>query len=75
MDDSSLNTAGQVIDELGGTTATATLTGKRAQNVSNWRASGRLPPDTFLVMQDALSARGKRAPAALWGIREPERAA
>jgi hypothetical protein len=67
----SLLTATSVIDELGGTTATAKLTRRKPQHVTNWRTSGRLPPDTFLVMRQALAERGKEAPAALWGITDP----
>lgn len=68
-----LQTASEVIDRLGGTAATARLTGRRDQHVSNWRRSGRLPADTFLVMKVELRGRGCTAPAKLWGITEPER--
>lgn len=65
----SLTTAGDIIKALGGPTAVARLTGKRPQNVVNWRAAGRLPPDTFLIIGDALAKQGKEAPASLWGIK------
>jgi hypothetical protein len=70
-----LQTAGDVIDALGGTAATARIVGKKDQHVSNWRASGRLPAYTFLILQPELESRGKSAPPGLWGIREPEQAA
>ena len=67
----SLETATAVIDRLGGTTATARLTGRKPQHVTNWRASGRLPADTFLIMRQALEGCQATAPVGLWGIREP----
>ena len=68
-----LKSADEVIDALGGTVATADLTGRKAQHVSNWRASGRLPANTFLVISKELSERGKNAPPSIWGITEPEK--
>lgn len=69
-----LQTAGEVIDELGGTAATATLTGRKPQHVSNWRAAKRLPADTYLVIQRELVARRVSAPSTIWGIKDPEAA-
>lgn len=66
----SLTNAGDVIDALDGTTAVARLTRRKPQHVTNWRASGRLPSATYLILMQALGARGKTAPAALWGIDE-----
>jgi hypothetical protein len=63
-----LQTATKVIDALGGTAATARLTKRKIQSVSNWRATGRLPSDTFLVMSKALDDVGKAAPISLWGM-------
>jgi hypothetical protein len=68
-----LSTAAEVIDVLGGTAATARIAGRKAQHVTNWRASGKLPANTFLVLSAALRERGKEAPPSLWGITEPER--
>ena len=68
-----LKTASDVIDALGGTPATANLTGRRAQHVTNWRATGQLPANTFLVISKELEARDQSAPASLWGMAEPER--
>lgn len=65
-----LQTAGEVIDALGGTAATARLTGRKVQHVSNWRAAGRLPAKTFLVLQAELRERELSAPPSLWGIHE-----
>lgn len=70
-----LQTAGDVIDELGGTGATARLTGRKDQHVSNWRAAGKLPAKTFLILKAELNARGVDAPSSLWGIKDPMGAA
>lgn len=75
MDDSKgtdskpLLTASDVIDAVGGTAKAARLTRQRSlSNVSNWRATNRLPPRTFLQISAKLSARGLSAPSTLWGI-------
>jgi hypothetical protein len=67
-----VTTATQAIDALGGTMAVSRLTGRRPQNVTNWRTDGKMPAATFLKMTRALSERGIIAPASLWGIEEPE---
>ncbi len=69
-----LRTAGEVIDALGGTAATARFTGRQAQHVSNWRASGRLPADTYLIVTKELKRLRKKASPTLWGIKNPEAA-
>lgn len=70
-----LQTASEVIEALGGTGVTARLTGRRYdQAVSNWKATGKLPADTYLVLRQALKDRDLTAPAKLWGMKEPERA-
>lgn len=64
-----LTTASAVIDAVGGTGAAQKLARKKTpQVVVNWRASGRLPADTFLIFQTELKARGYTAPSMLWGI-------
>lgn len=60
-----------VVDALGGTGKVAALVGASVASVSNWRAAGRMPARTFLIMREALAAIGKAAPAALWSIDEP----
>jgi hypothetical protein len=73
-----LSTASDVIDECGGTGATADLTQRPIQSVSNWRAANKLPAATFIVITAELKRRGKTAPPSLWGMVEPsdcERAA
>lgn len=71
-----LQTASAVIDALGGTAATARLTGRKAQHVTNWRAANRLPANTYIVLNEALTERGLNASPKVWGMVErPERAA
>lgn len=65
-----LSTASEVIDALGGTSATARLTKRKLQSVSNWRAEGRLPANTFLQIGAELKQRGFDAPPSVWGIAE-----
>jgi hypothetical protein len=69
-----LKTAEDVIAALGGATATARLTGRKPQHVWNWKNTGRLPADTFLIVSEELKSSGKSAPPALWGIAEPQSA-
>jgi len=66
----SLQTASEVIDALGGTAATARFTGRKDQHVSNWRATGRLPADTFLIISQELETKNCKASPVLWGIKE-----
>lgn len=66
-----LPTASAVIDALGGTAAVARIAERTMQSVTNWRAANRLPAETYLVLQAALKQRKLKAPADLWGIREP----
>lgn len=72
MDSPCLETSAAVIDALGGTAAVARLANKAMQTVSNWRSRG-FPSDTFLLLQAALKAQGRTAPAALWRMEEPRK--
>jgi hypothetical protein len=65
-----LETADAVIDALGGNAGLGELTGARTSRISNWRSFGRFPSDMFVVMTEALAAKGHTAPATLWGMRE-----
>lgn len=65
-----LQTPSEVIDSLGGTTATGRLVGRQPPTVTNWRERG-FPPETYLVFQGLLAERGLRAPARLWKMTEP----
>lgn len=63
-----LSSAAEVIKELGGVGPVAALTGRTYGAAFNWKAFEKFPADTFVVMQDALRARGFAAPASLWGM-------
>jgi hypothetical protein len=41
-----------------------------AANVSNWRAAGRFPSNTYVLFRTALMDLGFYAPPSLWGMRE-----
>jgi hypothetical protein len=78
MDLEILETTEQVIETLGGNGPVAELTLSKPNAVSNWRGFKTFPSNTFVAMTEALRARGKTAPASLWGMKmpaEPERAA
>jgi hypothetical protein len=62
----SLITTSAVVDGLGGTLATARLTGRVKSAPSQWRKRGKFPPSTFLIMAAALETRGLSASPALW---------
>lgn len=68
-----LQTADQVIDALGGTAATARFIGRKDQHVSNWRAAGRLPAKTFLIISEELGKQELEASPEIWGIVSPEK--
>lgn len=66
-----LETADAVIDAVGGTFAAARISGRPAQQVSNWRRNGTFSPGTYLNFQRALADRQLRAKPSLWRIDEP----
>lgn len=64
-----LQTHDEVISFLGGFEAVKELTRRKTvSNVSMWKLRKRFPPDTYIVMTDALAAKGAAAPPALWGM-------
>lgn len=63
-----LQTASEVVDALGGPAATGRLTGRTPQAACNWKATGKLPAELYLLINKALEREGKRAPAALFGM-------
>ena len=69
-----LHTTSEVMDELGGNTAVASLTESRPKAVWNWRKAGVFPSNTYVAITGALKAKGKTAPASLWGMKATERA-
>jgi len=62
--------ASEIIDTLGGTAATARLTHKSIQAVSNWRNTNRLPADTFLIIGAALEEKDISVSPSIFGIKE-----
>jgi hypothetical protein len=65
-----LDSAGAVIDAIGAARVRE-LTGASIASVSNWRASGRLPPRTVLILGQALAGLGLSASPSLWSVDEP----
>jgi hypothetical protein len=65
-----LDSAGAVIDAIGAARVRE-LTGASIASVSNWRANGRLPPRTVLILGQALAELGLSAKASLWSVDEP----
>ena len=63
-----LDDANAVIDALGGTNATATLTGRSKQQVSYWRRANMFPSRHYLVMRQALRDKSFDANSRLWGM-------
>jgi hypothetical protein len=65
-----LSTA-DVIEALGGVAAVRELTGRGETAPYNWRNHAKFPANTYLVMVQALAARGLHAPAWLWNQGPP----
>jgi hypothetical protein len=65
-----LDNASAVIDAIG-PSRVRELTGASIASVSNWRASGRLPPRTVLILGEALAGLGLSAAPSLWSVDEP----
>lgn len=68
---SQLDTVAAVLKTLGGASAVAGLTGRTPNAVHNWKSFAKFPANTFVVLHDALRAKGFTAPAALWGMVDP----
>jgi hypothetical protein len=45
-----------------------------SNNVTNWLAAGKFPPDTYVVIQAELKRLRFSAPLSLWRMREPKKA-
>jgi hypothetical protein len=63
-----LITARSIIAVIGGNQEVAALTKRKSQHVTNWKTTGRLPPDTFLIMSATLARKGYQASPKIWGI-------
>lgn len=65
-----LTTTDAVMDALGGNLAVAELAGSNNKAVSNWRGPNKtFPSNTYVALTAALLAKGKTAPASLWGMK------
>ena len=69
-----LITVDEVIEALGGTAAAAALTGVSAPAVSNWRERGKIAPDKFLLVREALAAVGKDVDPCVFAFKSVEEA-
>jgi len=69
-----LTTTSEVLDALGGNAAVAELTSSTGKAVWNWRGFETFPSNTYVAMIEALRAKGKTAPASLWGMKMPAEA-
>lgn len=63
-----LSTTADVIEELGGIGAVASLTGRKYGAAAQWPHFSSFPSNTYIVLTDALALKGKSAPASLWGM-------
>jgi hypothetical protein len=67
-----LTTVDAIIDALGGSAATAAIVGVGPSAISNWKARGGIPPDKFMILERALTDRGKGKPSPdLFGFEMP----
>jgi hypothetical protein len=64
-----LTSTSDVMDALGGNLAVAELTQSTVKAVWNWRGFETFPSNTYVAMTNALLAKGKSAPASLWGMK------
>jgi hypothetical protein len=67
-----LKTVEAVVEALGGTTATASTIGVGASAVSNWLDRGKIAPDKFLLVRDALAAVGKKVDPCVFAFKSAE---
>ena len=65
-----LTSTTDIIDALGGTHAVARLTSASPNAVSNWRATGVFPSNTYLLLKQELLRYGITAPDDLWSMRK-----
>lgn len=60
----------QLIDVLGGPTATGNVLGTTPQNIVNWRAVGKIPARFHMLHRKRLKARGYQLADACWSYVE-----
>lgn len=67
-----INDVNQLVEALGGTLAVSRLCGVVPSAVSNWRKSGRIPADKYMIFKAAVRRLRKRGPdPALFEFAEP----
>lgn len=69
-----LRTVEAVVEALGGTTAAAAAAGVGASAVSNWLDRGKIAPDKFLLVREALFAVGKEADPCVFAFKVADEA-
>lgn len=69
-----LTSVDDVIEALGGTAAAAGLAGVSAPAVSNWRERGKIAPDKFLLISEALRAKGAEVSPSVFGFKVSDEA-
>lgn len=69
-----LNSVDAVIDALGGPTAAGDLLGVWPSAVVNWRTRGKITADKFLLVTDALKAKGLKVSPGVFGFKAEARA-
>jgi hypothetical protein len=70
-----LTTVDSIIEALGGPAATAAIVGVRPSAISNWKTRGGIPSDKFMLLERALTDRGKGKPSPdLFGFEMPSEA-
>lgn len=65
-----LKTVDEIVNALGGTTATALAAEIEPNAVSMWKARGKIPPNRFLVISKLLLRTGHQADPAVFGFME-----
>lgn len=67
-----ISSAGEVIDALGGATQMAARLNQKPNTVGNWRLRGKIPPEHFLAVSEALRASGKAVSPEVFGMKPAE---
>lgn len=65
-----LKSVDEVIEALGGPGKTAELARVGTSAVSNWSKRGRISQGSFMIVRDALAARGQEAAPSVFGFKE-----
>ena len=66
---STLDTAGAVVDTLGGQGRAALVLGENPSTVGMWKVRGKIPPEYFLTVTRALETIGHSVAPDVFGMR------